>query len=99
MLTVDFLHEVELGVWKALSTHLIRMLHACGKDKVHQFDERYVSLAHHSNHLPRTSFRCRVLKGLHLIFGRYETSWFAWVNKQADQHLSQGGLKFKIPQA
>ena len=41
MLTVDLLHEVELGVWKALLTHLIRMLNACGVDKVHKFDERY----------------------------------------------------------
>jgi hypothetical protein len=28
MLVVDFLHEVELGVWKALFVHLIRVLHA-----------------------------------------------------------------------
>ena len=40
MLTVDLLHEVELGIWKALFTHLVRMLHSCGADKVHKFDER-----------------------------------------------------------
>ena len=40
MLTVDLLHEVELGVWKALFIHLVRMLHACGADKVHEFDKR-----------------------------------------------------------
>jgi len=28
MLVVDFMHEVELGVWKALFTHLIRILYA-----------------------------------------------------------------------
>ena len=28
MLIVDLLHEFELGVWKALFTHLIRILHA-----------------------------------------------------------------------
>jgi len=28
MLVVDLLHEFELGVWKALFTHLIRILHA-----------------------------------------------------------------------
>ena len=27
MLIVDFLHEFELGVWKALFTHLIRVLY------------------------------------------------------------------------
>ena len=44
MLTVDVLHEVELGVWKALFTHLVRMLHACGADKVYEFDRRYAPL-------------------------------------------------------
>lgn len=28
MLVVDFMHEFELGVWKALFTHLIRVLYA-----------------------------------------------------------------------
>jgi hypothetical protein len=30
MLVVDLLHEFELGVWKALFTHLIRVLYAAG---------------------------------------------------------------------
>ena len=30
MLVVDLLHEFELGVWKALFTHLIRLLYAAG---------------------------------------------------------------------
>lgn len=30
MLVVDLLHEFELGVWKALFTHLIRILYAAG---------------------------------------------------------------------
>jgi hypothetical protein len=37
---------------------------------------------------------CRVLKGLYLVLGKYETFGFAWVNKQADLHLSQEGLKY-----
>ena len=60
MLTVDLLHEVELGVWKSLLTHLIRMLHVCGAGKVHEFDERYVSPCMHTveqPHLSLTSFR------------------------------------------
>lgn len=60
MLTVDLLHEVELGVWKALLTHLIRMLHACGPEKVHEFDKRYVLCYIHTLNRPRllpTSFR------------------------------------------
>ena len=31
MMVVDLLHEFELGVWKALFTHLIRVLHAASK--------------------------------------------------------------------
>ena len=42
MLIVDFMHEFELGVWKALFTHLVRILyaaapHAC---QVAELDER-----------------------------------------------------------
>ena len=28
MLVVDFMHEFELGIWKALLVHLIRILYA-----------------------------------------------------------------------
>ena len=28
MLVVDFMHEFELGVWRTLFTHIIRVLHA-----------------------------------------------------------------------
>ena len=31
MMVVDLLHEFELGVWKTLFTHLIRILHAASK--------------------------------------------------------------------
>jgi len=31
MLVVDFMHEVELGVWKVLFAHLIRILYAVDK--------------------------------------------------------------------
>ena len=39
MLVVDFMHEVELGVWKALFTHLIRILDATAS--LHELDKRY----------------------------------------------------------
>jgi hypothetical protein len=29
---VDFMHEIELGVWKELFLHLLRILHAAGGD-------------------------------------------------------------------
>jgi hypothetical protein len=44
MLVVDLLHEFELGVWKALFTHLIRILHAAAPhgSLVAELDRRYV---------------------------------------------------------
>lgn len=46
MLVVDFMHECELGTWKALFTHLIRLLYALpgGTQLVAALDERYVEL-------------------------------------------------------
>jgi len=40
MLLVDLMHEFELGVWKALFLHLLRILHAANKDSVHELDRR-----------------------------------------------------------
>jgi len=45
MLVVDFMHEFELGVWKMLFIHLIRMLYAVpnrGAELVARLDERLV---------------------------------------------------------
>jgi hypothetical protein len=45
MLVVDLMHEFELGVWKAIFTHLICLLHAAGggSDKhVIELNRRYV---------------------------------------------------------
>ena len=43
MLVVDFMHEVKLGVWKALFTHLICILYMAtpGGKLVGILDERY----------------------------------------------------------
>ena len=43
MLTVDLLHEFELGVWKTTFTHLIRLLYAAtpGGRMVTELDRRY----------------------------------------------------------
>jgi hypothetical protein len=45
MLVVDLLHEFELGVWKALFTHLIRILYAAAPHGglVADVDRRYVN--------------------------------------------------------
>ncbi|KAI0037921.1 hypothetical protein FA95DRAFT_1585536 [Auriscalpium vulgare] len=41
MLVVDLMHEFELGVWKAVFTHLIRILVAVGGDTVQKLNERF----------------------------------------------------------
>ena len=42
MLVVDLLHEFELSVWKAILTHLIRILYAKGEDAVGLMNSRSV---------------------------------------------------------
>ncbi|KAK7442067.1 hypothetical protein VKT23_016343 [Stygiomarasmius scandens] len=41
LLVPDVLHELELGVWKALLLHLIRMLVFLGNEAVQKMNERY----------------------------------------------------------
>jgi hypothetical protein len=38
------LHEFELGVWKAVFVHLIRILYAYGNDTIHYLNSRFVSI-------------------------------------------------------
>jgi hypothetical protein len=38
---VDLLHEFELGVWKAIFSHLMRILHAIGGSAVQDLNKRY----------------------------------------------------------
>ena len=47
MLVVDLLHEFKLGVWKALFTHLIRVLYAAASDGslVAEMDRRQVDFS------------------------------------------------------
>ena len=35
------MHEFELGVWKAVFTHLVRILIAAGGDIIQELDKRY----------------------------------------------------------
>ena len=46
MLVVDMMHEFELGVWKAVLTHLLRVLQAkeAGRDLIVEFDYRLVQI-------------------------------------------------------
>jgi hypothetical protein len=47
MLVVDLLHEFELGVWKALFTHLIWILYAAapGGSLVAKLDQWYINFS------------------------------------------------------
>ena len=38
MLVIDLLHEFELGVWKAIFAHLLRLLDFLKPSKVHELD-------------------------------------------------------------
>ena len=40
----DVMHEFELGVWKAIFTHLIRMVIDLGGNAIQALDRRYVRL-------------------------------------------------------
>ncbi|KAH9051702.1 hypothetical protein EDB87DRAFT_1571188, partial [Lactarius vividus] len=40
-LVVNIMHEFELGVWKALLTHLVRIMHSCGATTVQEFNHRF----------------------------------------------------------
>ncbi|KZT12252.1 uncharacterized protein LAESUDRAFT_641648 [Laetiporus sulphureus 93-53] len=37
----DLLHEFELGVWKAVFVHLLRVLHAEGQDRIQKLNSRF----------------------------------------------------------
>ncbi|KAF8842659.1 hypothetical protein BDN67DRAFT_989041 [Paxillus ammoniavirescens] len=41
MLVVDLLHEFELGVWKGIFTHLLRILNSLKKGELAELDHRY----------------------------------------------------------
>ncbi|KAF8583687.1 hypothetical protein K439DRAFT_1647169 [Ramaria rubella] len=40
MFVINLMHEFELGVWKAVLTHLIRLLSELGADKVNELNQR-----------------------------------------------------------
>jgi hypothetical protein len=42
MFVPDLLHEFELGVWKAIFTHLMRVLYGAGGDLIQTLNWRYV---------------------------------------------------------
>jgi hypothetical protein len=58
MFVPDLLHEFELGVWKAVFIHLMRILYAAGGDAIQTLNEQYVSMRHTiSSDLHSTRYR------------------------------------------
>ncbi|KAG9079443.1 hypothetical protein FS749_008528 [Ceratobasidium sp. UAMH 11750] len=49
MFVVDVLHEIELGVWKSLLTHLIRIIYSRGSETLAEFNRRFRSVPTFSN--------------------------------------------------
>jgi hypothetical protein len=39
LFVVDLLHEFKIGVWKAIFTHLMQILHAAAGDLVQQLNQ------------------------------------------------------------
>ena len=44
MFAPDIMHEIELGIWKAILTHLLHILYAKGRDAIQKLDKRYTDL-------------------------------------------------------
>lgn len=42
MFVVDLLHEVEIGVWRSLFIHLLRILECIGPTLSNKLDQRFV---------------------------------------------------------
>ena len=50
MLVVDLLHEFELGMWKAIFIHLLRILDSFKDGKLHELDRRCICFMLASKH-------------------------------------------------
>lgn len=46
MLVIDLMHEVELGVWKNLFVHLLRIIASVNPNLLHEVDRRYIPIYH-----------------------------------------------------
>ena len=83
MLVIDLLHEFELGVWKAIFAHLLRLLDSLKPSMVHEVDRRWGFL----KWLRDFSFRWHhlaIVKCLRLAVIQFDTSapilprWKKW---------------------
>ncbi|EGN93350.1 hypothetical protein SERLA73DRAFT_64123 [Serpula lacrymans var. lacrymans S7.3] len=53
MFVVDLMHEIELGVWKALITHLLRIVSSCNKKLLDEIDHRHREMPTFGTHTIR----------------------------------------------
>ena len=72
MLVIDLMHEFELGVWKTLLTHLLRVLYAASGPSaalVDTFNQRYKFTLDEYLHVthPQTRFRLVPTFGINTI--------------------------------
>ena len=77
MFVIDLMHEFELGVWKALFIHLLRILNAENPNLVHTLDQRYV-------HIPLYVF------GINPALSKLPPGtdlWQRYYSKICEQHL------------
>ena len=63
MLIVDLMHEFELGVWKALFIHLLRILYSFDKTLVNELDRRYAKAANIGGNNLLTPEFCKLSTG------------------------------------
>jgi hypothetical protein len=59
MFVIDLMHEVELGGWRSLLIHLLRILQAAGPNLLHKLDERYVGQLFSTQSINMHSLFCR----------------------------------------
>ncbi|KZO91740.1 hypothetical protein CALVIDRAFT_547161 [Calocera viscosa TUFC12733] len=52
-LAVDLMHEFELGVWKRMLMHLLRILHSCSEEHVTRFNHRFRRIPKFGRHAIR----------------------------------------------
>ena len=80
MFAPDLMHEFELGVWKALFTHILRLLVALGNDSLQEFDSRYfLTLSNHcslNNPINYFRFRFRKVPTLDVILSDVSVSMY-----------------------
>jgi hypothetical protein len=80
LLVIDLLREFELGVWKSLFTHLIRIIYAAGPNGslVTKVDERQVNIIY----LLTMSIECSLVRFRQIP--NFSSTIWGWVNNASE---------------